>query len=208
MKKCLICKSVAGLVVLYRILEGKEVAVESVSKIGPFVYLSHHEQFCFEQVEIVLFVLKRLRNLHDRPLQLREGVRSCLEQPLSFRYHVMVNSHQFLVSLYQPPTVLPYRIVEQTHILQIRASNTDSCELVVMQVQNLELREGCKLKGDFGELVGGEVQLDERDALVDSGQFVRADVGACQDEQLETGRILYELAYLKLLLEGLPHAVI
>ena len=169
MKKCLISKSVAGMVVLYRILEGKEVAIESVSKIGPFVYLPHNEQFCFQQVQVILFVLKRLRNLDDGPLQLREGVRSCLVQPLSFRYHVMVNSHQFLVSLYQPSTVVPYRIVEQTHILQIRASNTDRCELVVMQVQNLELRECSKLKRDFGELIGGEVQLDERDALVDGG---------------------------------------
>jgi len=47
MKECLIGQSVAGLLVLDQIVEGQEVAIEGVSRIGPFVYLSHHEQLSF-----------------------------------------------------------------------------------------------------------------------------------------------------------------
>ena len=102
-------------------------------------------------------MLQWLRDFHDRPLQLREGVRRCLEQPLRSRYDVMVNSHQFIVAVNHSPSVVIDRIVEQAHILQIGLGDGGRGELVVMQVQDLELRECGELEWDIGELVGREV---------------------------------------------------
>lgn len=96
-------------------------------------------------------------------------------------------------------------ILEQTDVLQLGALDVDGTELVIVQVQDLHLRELAEPEGHIGQEVARQVQLDEPCALADGGQLGGLDVGAGQDQQLERGRLLDEGADVQLLLlVGLP----
>jgi hypothetical protein len=85
---------------LRRFLEGQEVSIKYICKIGSFIDLIDDEEFRLQEIEIVLFVLKGLRDLDNGPFELGKGMRTSPKKPFGFGNYVMIDGHQFLVRFY------------------------------------------------------------------------------------------------------------
>jgi hypothetical protein len=60
----------------------------------------------------------------------------------------MIQRHQLLIGLDNACTVVTEGIVEETQVLETGLGDGDGGELVVMQIEDLELREGSETERD------------------------------------------------------------
>ena len=152
--------------------DGCEVAVDVVGEGGLLVDLGHHEELCLQQIEVVLLMLQLLRNLHDGPLQLRVRPGWAESVPLGRGDDIAVDSHEPRVSLNEAGPIVGDGIIEETDVLQVGMGDMALCELVVVEVEDVHHGEVGEAEGQFGQQVGGQVQLDEGDTLVDGHYLV------------------------------------
>lgn len=118
---------------------------------------------------------------------------------------VAVDSNQLAIVGDEVGPVAREGVVEQAEVLEVGLGDLAFCELVVVEVEDAHEGKVGEPEGHLFKLVGGKVKLDQGNALVDGRYLCRSDLRPCQDQQLETRRVLDELAYLQVLLNALFH---
>jgi hypothetical protein len=160
-----IAHAVDSFVIMRMSLKPTEIAFNRLHAGGLLIKVGDDKYLSFEQVKVVLFVLKTGRRLNNGPLELCEWGWVSERAFFSDSDNVIVEGQKVLVGFDHILAIVFERVVEEGYVLDSGVADRKREDVIIVEIQDFELDKMRECHRNVRQHVGREIELDQVGAL-------------------------------------------